>query len=129
MNPYKFQELRVFLLPKWAIFYTHPVEKVIQYSWDKLSTGKETLFMLCFPVLLGHVPLGRNPSISVSVLDTSWEGLDEARKIKCVVQGRAVVFRLFQKTVILPPKPVGFRLTYTQFWDIFFIRFVSICLN
>ena len=42
---------------------------------------------------------------------------------------RAVVFRLFQKTVILPPKPVGFRLTYTQFWDIFFIWFVSICLN
>ena len=27
---------------------------------------------------------------------------------------RAVVFRLFQKTVILPPNPVGFRLTYTQ---------------
>ena len=30
---------------------------------------------------------------------------------------RAVVFRLFQKTVILPPKPVGFRLTYIQSWD------------
>ena len=29
-------------------------------------------------------------------------------------QSRAVVFRLFQKTVILPPNPVGFRLTYTQ---------------
>ena len=28
---------------------------------------------------------------------------------------RAVVFWLFQKTVILPPNPVGFRLTYTQF--------------
>ena len=42
---------------------------------------------------------------------------------------RAVVFRLFQKTVILPPIPVGFRLTYTQLWDIFFIRYVSICLN
>ena len=26
---------------------------------------------------------------------------------------RAVVFRLFQKTVILPPNPVGFRLTYS----------------
>ena len=25
---------------------------------------------------------------------------------------RAVVFRLFQKTVILPPNPVSFRLTY-----------------
>ena len=45
------------------------------------------------------------------------------------ISSRAVVFRLFQKTVILPPKPVGFRLTYTQLWDIFFIRFVSICLN
>ena len=34
---------------------------------------------------------------------------------------RAVVSRLFQKTVILPPNPVSFRLTYsyTQFWDIF----------
>ena len=42
---------------------------------------------------------------------------------------RAVIFRLFQKTVILPPNPVGFRLTYTQLWDIFFIRYVSICLN
>ena len=27
---------------------------------------------------------------------------------------RAVVFQLFQKMVILPPNPVGFRLTYTQ---------------
>ena len=27
---------------------------------------------------------------------------------------RAVVFRLFQKTVILPPNLVGFRLTYTK---------------
>ena len=27
---------------------------------------------------------------------------------------RAVVFRSFQKTVILPPNPVGFWLTYTQ---------------
>ena len=37
---------------------------------------------------------------------------------------RAVVFRLFQETVILPPNPVGFRLTYTQLWDIFFIRYM-----
>ena len=31
-----------------------------------------------------------------------------------ILKSRAVVFRLFQKTVILPPNPVGFRLTYTQ---------------
>ena len=37
---------------------------------------------------------------------------------------RAVVFWLFQKTVILPPNPVGFRLTYTQLWDIYFIQYV-----
>ena len=45
------------------------------------------------------------------------------------IKTKAVVFRLFQKTVILPPNPVGFRLTYTQLWDIFFIRYISICLN
>ena len=45
------------------------------------------------------------------------------------VPSRAVVFQLFQKTVILPQNPVGFRLTYTQLWDIVFIRYVSICLN
>ena len=28
------------------------------------------------------------------------------------IEIRAVVFRLFQKMVILPPNPVGFRLTY-----------------
>ena len=39
---------------------------------------------------------------------------------------RAVVFRLFQETVILPPNPVGFRLTYTQLWDHIFH---SICIN
>ena len=44
------------------------------------------------------------------------------------LQIRAVVYRLFQETVILPPKPVGFRLTYTQLWNIFFFRFVSIRL-
>ena len=33
------------------------------------------------------------------------------------METRAVVFRLFQKTVILPPNPVGFQLTYTQLWD------------
>ena len=38
-------------------------------------------------------------------------------------KSRAVVFRLFQKTVFLPPNPVGFRLTCTQLWDIFFIRY------
>ena len=40
------------------------------------------------------------------------------------LKSRAVVFRLFQKTVILPPNPVGFRLTYTQLWDMFFIQYV-----
>ena len=45
------------------------------------------------------------------------------------IKTKAVVFRLFQKTVILPPNLVGFRLTYTHLWDIFFIRYVSICLN
>ena len=39
----------------------------------------------------------------------------------------AVVFRLSEKMVILPPNPVGFWLTYTQLWDIFFIQYVSIC--
>ena len=31
------------------------------------------------------------------------------------VSSRAVVFRLFQKMVILPPNPVGFRLTYIPY--------------
>ena len=34
--------------------------------------------------------------------------------IELVFPIRAVVFRLFQKTVILSPSPVGSRLTYTQ---------------
>ena len=43
---------------------------------------------------------------------------------------RAVVFQLFQKTVILPPNPVGFRLTYTQLSrHIFLSDIISICLN
>ena len=32
---------------------------------------------------------------------------------QCVCD-RAVLFRLFPKTVNLPPKPVGFRLTFIQ---------------
>ena len=47
--------------------------------------------------------------------------------ILCLSQmTRAVLFWLFQKTVILPPNPVGFRLTYTQLWDIFFIRYINL---
>ena len=43
------------------------------------------------------------------------------------VQLWAVVFRLFQKTVILPPNPVGFRLTYR--YPIARHIFHLICIN
>ena len=33
---------------------------------------------------------------------------------------RAVVFRLFPKTVNLPQKPVGYRVTFIQYLDIIF---------
>ena len=33
---------------------------------------------------------------------------------------RSVVFRLFPKTVNLPQKPVGYRLTFIQYFDIIF---------
>ena len=33
---------------------------------------------------------------------------------------RAVVFRLFLKTVNIPQKPVGYRLTFIQYLDIIF---------
>ena len=43
-----------------------------------------------------HIPMGQGPKIT--------------RSNYPLVLNRAVVFRLFQKTVILPPNPVGFRL-------------------
>ena len=57
-------------------------------------------------------------------------GLGSESLFALVKVSRAVVFQLFQKMVILPPNPVGFQLTYTQLWDMyFFIRYVLICLN
>ena len=52
-------------------------------------------------------PLKASPDADTTLLFTT-------NSEKGRVQTRAVVFRLFQKTVILPPNPVGFRLTYTQ---------------
>ena len=37
-----------------------------------------------------------------------------------LVDHRAVVFQLFPKTVNLPPKTVGYRLTFIQYFDIIF---------
>ena len=47
------------------------------------------------------------------------------------IEIRAVVFRLFQKTVILPPNPVGFRLTYMYTCRYPIVRhiFHPICIN
>ena len=45
------------------------------------------------------------------------------------VYTRAVVFRLFQKTVILPPKPVGFRLSSVNLYKIKRHSFHPICIN
>ena len=38
----------------------------------------------------------------------------------CMVWTRAVVFRLFPKTVNPPQKAVGYRLTFIQYLDIIF---------
>ena len=37
-----------------------------------------------------------------------------------LIQSRAVVFQLFPKTVNVPQKPVGYRLTFIQYSDIIF---------
>ena len=52
--------------------------------------------------------------------------IDRSRWMKWLITRAVQYFRLFQKTVILPPNPVGFRLTYTQLWDIYFS---PICIN